>query len=46
MEVVGGALRFEHEVDEARWVPVGEAAELLTYERDVDVLRSAAPTSG
>ena len=41
MEVVGGALRFEHEVDEARWLPAGEAAALLTYERDVDVLRDA-----
>ena len=33
--------RFEHEVDEARWVSVDEAAELLSYERDVDVLRAA-----
>lgn len=42
MEVVGGELRFEHEVDDARWVSVGEAAELLTYERDLIVLREAA----
>ncbi len=41
MEVVGGELSFEHEVDEARWLPPGKAAELLTYERDLDVLREA-----
>ena len=41
MEVVGGGLSFEHEVDEARWLPPGKAAELLTYERDLDVLREA-----
>ena len=26
MEIVGGALAFEHEVDDARWVSVDEAA--------------------
>lgn len=26
------------EVDERRWVPISEAAELLTYERDRDIL--------
>ena len=41
MEVVGGALSFEHEVDEARWVTVAEAEELLTYERDLAVLCEA-----
>jgi len=46
MEVTGGSLRFEHEVDEARWLTPDEAAELLSYERDIDVLRSATPTSG
>ena len=40
MEVVGGALRFDFEVDAARWVTVREAGELLTYPRDVDLLRS------
>ena len=34
MDVVGGGLRFEHEVDEARWVGVVEAATLLSYPRD------------
>ena len=38
MEVVGGELSFEHEVDEAKWVSVDEAASLLSYPRDVDVL--------
>ena len=41
MEVAGGALRFEHEVDGARWLPADEAAALLTYERDVGVLYQA-----
>ncbi len=40
MEVVGGTLRFEFEVDAARWVTVSEAEELLTYPRDVDLLQS------
>ncbi len=40
MEVVNGTLRFDFEVDAARWVTVSEAAELLTYPRDVDLLRS------
>ena len=41
MEVVAGVLRFEYEVDEARWLPPGKAAQLLSYERDLDVLREA-----
>ncbi len=41
MDVTGGTLRFEHEVDEARWVTVSAAAELLTYERDLAVLHEA-----
>ena len=39
MRPVGGELAFEHEVDEARWLAPSEAAELLTYERDLEVLR-------
>jgi 8-oxo-dGTP pyrophosphatase MutT (NUDIX family) len=39
MRPTGGGLAFVHEVDEARWLPPPEAAELLTYERDVEVLR-------
>ena len=41
MEIVGGSLRFEHEVDDARWVSPEAALQLLSYERDVDVLRAA-----
>ncbi len=39
MEVESGELRFEHEVDVARWLAPAEAAETLTYERDVALLR-------
>jgi 8-oxo-dGTP diphosphatase len=42
LRVTGGRLAFDHEVDAARWVPVDEAARLLTYERDLAVLRAAA----
>ena len=38
MNVVGGELRFEHEVDDARWVTLDGAAGLLSYERDLEVL--------
>jgi len=41
MEVVSGALQFDYEVDEARWLTASEAEALLTYERDLDVLRDA-----
>lgn len=44
MEVVGGALWFAHEVDEARWVTEAEAAAALTYPRDVEVLRDVSST--
>jgi 8-oxo-dGTP diphosphatase len=40
MRPVAGALRPSAEVDDARWLPLAEAEELLTYERDRDVLRS------
>ena len=42
MLVVGGALRFDFEVDAAQWVTIEEAAKLLTYPRDVDMLQSVA----
>jgi 8-oxo-dGTP pyrophosphatase MutT (NUDIX family) len=41
MRPVGGQLRPTREVDEAMWLPLLEAHELLTYERDLRVLRSA-----
>ncbi len=40
MRAVGGELGFAHEVDDARWVTCGEAAELLTYARDLEPLHS------
>jgi len=38
MRVRSGALAFEHEVDGARWLPPPAARELLTYDRDRDLL--------
>ena len=40
MEAVAGTLRFDFEVDAARWVTADEAAKLLTYPRDVELLGS------
>ena len=40
MEPVGGEFRPNREVDEARWAPVAEASELLSYDRDRDILAS------
>jgi 8-oxo-dGTP diphosphatase len=39
---VGGELAPTKEVDEARWVAVDEAAGMLSYRRDLDVLERAA----
>jgi 8-oxo-dGTP diphosphatase len=36
----GGRLLPANEVDDARWLPLPEAEELLSYDRDRDVLRS------
>jgi 8-oxo-dGTP pyrophosphatase MutT (NUDIX family) len=41
MRPVAGRLQPTREVDKACWVPVTDAQELLTYPRDVLVLRSA-----
>lgn len=40
LRVVDGDLDYAHEVDVARWVSATEAESLLTYERDLDVLRA------
>ena len=40
LRVVGGTLAFDHEVDGGRWVSPAEAEGLLTYERDLAVLRA------
>jgi len=34
----GGRFRSSEEVDEMRWVELGEAAQILTYERDRELL--------
>ena len=38
MHAIGGELEFGHEIDDARWLPVDQAAAILTYERDRDLL--------
>jgi 8-oxo-dGTP pyrophosphatase MutT (NUDIX family) len=38
MRIVSGELDFVREIDTARWVTIAEAAELLTYERDLALL--------
>jgi 8-oxo-dGTP pyrophosphatase MutT (NUDIX family) len=40
MEVVGGSLRFDNEVDAGLWVSPAQANELLSYERDAGLLRA------
>ena len=39
--VVSGSFVPNDEVDEVRWLPAGEARELLSYERDIPVLEAA-----
>ena len=41
MEVEGGEFEPNDEVDEVRWLAPGEAAELLSYDRDREVLQAA-----
>jgi 8-oxo-dGTP diphosphatase len=40
MRVAGGELAFANEVGDARWVTPAEAAELLTYPRDIELLEA------
>jgi 8-oxo-dGTP diphosphatase len=42
MEPIDGEFVASHEVDEVRWVTPAEAEDLLTYERDRELLREAA----
>jgi 8-oxo-dGTP diphosphatase len=42
MTPVAGDLEFRHEVDDARWLSLEEATEVLTYRRDLPVLRSVS----
>lgn len=46
MTVAGGAFTPNTEVDEARWVPPSDAAELLTYHHDLPVLESFLAACG
>lgn len=46
MTVAAGEPGGANEVDVARWVPLGEARALLSYERDVDVLDALARAVG
>ena len=43
MTPVGGCLEAANEIDEARFVPVSQAAGLLTYQRDRELLDSLEP---
>jgi 8-oxo-dGTP pyrophosphatase MutT (NUDIX family) len=36
-----GEAQAQNEVDDVRWVPVGDAASLLTYEYDRELVRTA-----
>jgi hypothetical protein len=38
MRPAGGELAFRHEVDDARWLSIAEARDLLTYQHDVELL--------
>jgi 8-oxo-dGTP diphosphatase len=46
MEPVDGSFAPSREVDELRWVDVARAAQLLTYERDRELLRAVAAAIG
>ncbi len=42
LRIVGGELGFRHEADEGRWVTIGGAESLLSYDRDLVVLSALA----
>lgn len=42
MQAISGAFVENREVDESRWLPLGEAEVLLSYDRDREVLRALA----
>ena len=46
MKPIAGDLGFRNEVDDGRWLSVEEAASLLSYARDVPVLRSLEAKAG
>ncbi len=41
MEALDGEFEANNEVDEIRWLSPSDAAELLSYERDRDILDAA-----
>ena len=43
MTAIDGVLGPANEIDEARWVPLDEAARMLTYARDRKLLLRASP---
>jgi 8-oxo-dGTP diphosphatase len=45
MEPIEGAFSPTDEIDELRWLPPEEAADLLSYERDREVLRAPRESS-
>jgi 8-oxo-dGTP pyrophosphatase MutT (NUDIX family) len=46
MRPLGGEFSADDEVDEMRWVPVGEVDALLDYEGDRDLVREALALAG
>ncbi len=46
MDVAGGSLAFDYEVDAARWLSPRDASAILSYERDNDVLEAAVRAAG
>jgi 8-oxo-dGTP diphosphatase len=44
MTPLGGRLEAANEIDEARFIPVGEAAAVLTYSRDRELLEALEAT--
>jgi 8-oxo-dGTP diphosphatase len=44
MRPVGGKLRFVHEVDDAAWLTQEQAAQRLSYSRDLNVLEGLSAT--
>jgi 8-oxo-dGTP pyrophosphatase MutT (NUDIX family) len=43
MRIVDGEFKPHAEVDEVRWLPLADAADSLTYDRDRNVLASLPP---
>ena len=47
MEATGGDLAdHDHEFDDVRWVPVGEAEELMRFPTERDIVARALPVAG